>query len=1067
MKISGLHIDGFGIFNDQPLSDLGRNLVLFHGRNEAGKSTLLGFIRSVLFGFPRANARDAAYPPLRGGVHGGRIDLATVTGDTWSVSRKPGKSGGTVTVTGADNQIHDTAMLQTLLGGISYDAFKTIMAFGLTELQAMETLSGENVTGAIYGAGLGTSMNAMPTALKQVRKRMDELFKNRGKNLVINRIAGELDQVRKEIQECGRQVETYDATVDALSGTEKELGDIREKLGESRRELRRYEALERLWPDWITFSESRQALSQLPPPVADFPEEGLELIEKLALRREQCETALRDLNLRCGQVSNQLSRLPVNEKLLALAPDIGYLMENRNGFLDNTAALPLLLRDKGTLQDKVHRLLSRLGGGWSEAAVVEFDRSLFTRDAIRAHQGSLDALGQKLGAAEILLQDKKAVLDQAADARMQAEKALADAGVPPARNPEPLRKLKEGRDRFRDTLLEHDPLTQDYGKASEELSRMQSALGKKPGGMKWPAFFILLAGAAAAGLLFYFHKMPQAILPLAAVPIALLAVWVHQRQQRQLYMSRQELCRRQALRTEELSQRLRQLASVQQEYRQWAEASGVDTAETSGDALGTAVDRLFATLSEEEQRREAVGLARQRLDEKKSVETAARQAMDKAAHNLDQLKAQQTKTADDWKAACQKLGLDSTLSPETALEALDVMEEILDTLQQRDRCLAEETRLKTELEGYRERARWVLSEMSWPEAGDGELPRIVNDLVGRLEESRGNQREAETLGRQATDLEKERSAGQMDLAIIGEDLRSLLEQSGMPDEAAFQKTGRLERRRAELESAARLSEGNMRRISGEMDTTSLKTLLEARSLPEISTRKEAAEETARGLDTDLSNLYARRAEQKQALESLTSNEEISRLRAREAALLADLSENAREWSRNALAEHLISQARDIYERKHQPDIIKDAGDIFSRMTNGKYQGVVSPLGENIIEAVNEKGDRIPPGHLSRGTGEQLYLAVRFSYIRHQARKGDPLPVIMDDILVNFDPDRARKAAEAIRDLSASHQVLFFTCHPETVRLFQEMDPELPVFTLDGGRLFPPEQFPVQEQSSGL
>ena len=47
-----------------------------------------------------------------------------------------------------------------------------------------------------------------------------------------------------------------------------------------------------------------------------------------------------------------------------------------------------------------------------------------------------------------------------------------------------------------------------------------------------------------------------------------------------------------------------------------------------------------------------------------------------------------------------------------------------------------------------------------------------------------------------------------------------------------------------------------------------------------------------------------------------------------------------------------------------------------------------------------------------------------------------MPVVMDDILVNFDPERAQEACRAIGELSKDQQVLLFTCHPETVGLMQ-------------------------------
>ena len=45
---------------------------------------------------------------------------------------------------------------------------------------------------------------------------------------------------------------------------------------------------------------------------------------------------------------------------------------------------------------------------------------------------------------------------------------------------------------------------------------------------------------------------------------------------------------------------------------------------------------------------------------------------------------------------------------------------------------------------------------------------------------------------------------------------------------------------------------------------------------------------------------------------------------------------------------------------------------------------------------------------------------------------------MDDILVNFDADRASRAAGAIRDLATRHQVIYFTCHAWSAEL---LDPE--------------------------
>jgi uncharacterized protein YhaN len=101
------------------------------------------------------------------------------------------------------------------------------------------------------------------------------------------------------------------------------------------------------------------------------------------------------------------------------------------------------------------------------------------------------------------------------------------------------------------------------------------------------------------------------------------------------------------------------------------------------------------------------------------------------------------------------------------------------------------------------------------------------------------------------------------------------------------------------------------------------------------------------------------------------------------------------------------------------------------------------------------GTRKELHHLSRGTAEQLYLSLRFGYIEEFVQRSNPLPLIFDDILVNFDPKRAAAAAEAIGKLSKNHQILLFTCHPTTVQLLKDRAEAVTLFELRDGRLTQP------------
>ncbi len=66
----------------------------------------------------------------------------------------------------------------------------------------------------------------------------------------------------------------------------------------------------------------------------------------------------------------------------------------------------------------------------------------------------------------------------------------------------------------------------------------------------------------------------------------------------------------------------------------------------------------------------------------------------------------------------------------------------------------------------------------------------------------------------------------------------------------------------------------------------------------------------------------------------------------------------------------------------------------------------------------------------------LRLALASSY----ARRGAPLPLVLDDVLVNFDADRAKAAAAVLRDFAAAgHQLLVFTCHEHILEAVQVVE----------------------------
>ena len=73
--------------------------------------------------------------------------------------------------------------------------------------------------------------------------------------------------------------------------------------------------------------------------------------------------------------------------------------------------------------------------------------------------------------------------------------------------------------------------------------------------------------------------------------------------------------------------------------------------------------------------------------------------------------------------------------------------------------------------------------------------------------------------------------------------------------------------------------------------------------------------------------------------------------------------------------------------------------------------------------------------LSRGTREQLYLSMRFGLIEDYETRAEPLPIVMDDVFVNFDDTRREHVLDILRDFSRDRQVIILSCHEHLLETY--------------------------------
>ncbi|MDX9785541.1 MAG: AAA family ATPase [Desulfobacterales bacterium] len=1182
MKIQGLHIDGFGVFHDASISDLNSRLVLVQGDNEAGKSTLLGFIRTVLFGFPRANAKDELfYPPVAGGMHGGRLSLLLQGGESVTVSRGPGKQGGLVTVEGADGLRGGAELLGQLLGGVGYEVFRNIFAFSLSELQTLDSLQKDGVRHAVYGAGFGTGMATLSRAKKQVQGRLESLFRSGGSKPLINAALTALNKVHQALQDAGRQVGRYDALLAEKQSLEQQISRLAETLDEHRGQALRFNSYSRLWPEWLSHQENETQLSTLTPVVIGFPEDGLARYEKELSACRQYEAELAALTDRAAQCSGQIESLALNRALADQAPSLRALLQEKAAYLDKLKRLPLLTHEKAVLESNHKDRLNMFGRGKTESEILAIDRSVLVREEIRSFQHRFLTLANAATAADHLFADRTEHHASVQRATQDAANRLAGLASPQAApDPEMLLKLKQGRDRFADGIQEISDLTARLARSrqaleqaigeidatwtesdldrfdasvaarhlvdefshamayAQEAARIADAAGRekaiqlerareklneataarRPVPSLSHALLLTAPGILAAAGTIWWHWPEISSPPAITIStlcigylLCLLVILRKRHHVRALQTRTIETFDEQVTEGETALQAAQQAASlantrlsnISADWRAHLEKMGiratlpptlaaslffkieaarqrqstlteladrfalVQTAQAAyiatagmlaplsaaakGPAPGLlqAVDGFIARLPAMEEKRAVFYHAQEAAERHQAALQSARASLDTARNQRDAVFSDMAATTRAWQNWLATHGLPDTLSPDTALEALDTLSEIATDIGRRNHLALEIQQLEADLTEYRQTAEALVTRIGCPVAGQSDQwPALIEELSAELETTLGNQREKTVLEAQLAAIGTEQTAVRKKLSIGQENLRELLHEAGTKTEADYRHRAAAFAERRRLLNAIAENEKNMRRITGETDITALKTALSRLCLAEIEALERAQAEAVSERMQQMDTLRNKRAALDREIDALLSDEDVAKLRAEEARLLADIQAHAFDWCRYALAGHLLERAQARYETENQPRVLQDAASFFQSFTRGRYVRLVAPMGEETIQAVTATHRSLRPEALSRGTAEQLYLAIRFGFIRHRARHSEPLPVIMDDILVNFDPGRAQAAAEAIAELSQTHQVLFFTCHPETVAQFQRTDTPVQLIRLN-------------------
>ncbi|MEZ6057418.1 MAG: AAA family ATPase [Planctomycetaceae bacterium] len=290
------------------------------------------------------------------------------------------------------------------------------------------------------------------------------------------------------------------------------------------------------------------------------------------------------------------------------------------------------------------------------------------------------------------------------------------------------------------------------------------------------------------------------------------------------------------------------------------------------------------------------------------------------------------------------------------------------------------------------------------------------------------------------DRRRERLQGEIDrVATEIERLKSTL-----PDCNSLQSLEHLAEQ-VELMESLRTQEGQCRRelghiLNAELSTREAEltrsTISEFRAqMAEVEQEIQQTEETGRKTDEMIG--VTERELQDMAVDDGASLAAQNLMSAR-----AALREIIDQWAPLVLTQRLVTRSMKRFEERHQPELLRAVAVLFRQLTGGEYVDIRTlPSEANSLRLQHRSGNHKSPDQLSTGAQRMLFLAIRLAYVRDYCGRHEPLPMVLDDVLVHLDDGRARKALFALKEFETETQVILLTCHRRTLTLMSEIDPE--------------------------
>lgn len=453
-------------------------------------------------------------------------------------------------------------------------------------------------------------------------------------------------------------------------------------------------------------------------------------------------------------------------------------------------------------------------------------------------------------------------------------------------------------------------------------------------------------------------------------------------------------------------------------------------------ALGALPSAGFsALLAEARERFEAATTAaaqRRTLEEQIAEEQQLLRTLDDSCHGLT---TEHESAAAQWRTACSAAGLPPDASPATGKSLLDQRSLLLSQFDTWRARSAQAASLAAQQNECEQRiactaARFAIPP-SDPEAAEAALWKALAEA--RTADQRHRQL-ASQLASARESLQHARSAAATASATLNDLLRSANLSSAADLDgcaAALESRAILRQRLADLTRA----------LSGHARGQPLAAFLgsiDAEATGDLPSRHQHATAALTAKRAELRAADQERTDARRAIELVeAAGSKAADARQAAASIAASLRADAARFLRLRLATSFLEESIARFREANQAPMLRRSGEIFAAITANAFTGLDTEFSDDdepTLTAMRRNGRPVAVAHLSEGSRDQLFLALRLAALEAHLAAHEPMPLILDDLLVTFDDARTCALLPVLAAMAARTQVLLFTHHEHILPL---------------------------------